>query len=100
MTKKLSSIKDAIEKEIEDCIKRIACLSIDEGDHSGYWSNTGSHIVPSIVTLKLSWDNEEDRMLIVKNLSNRFNSYEEGCFSIDLSEILGKYIPWLISRVE
>jgi len=33
MTKKLSSIKDAIEKEIEDCIKRIACLSIDEGDY-------------------------------------------------------------------
>jgi hypothetical protein len=31
--KKLAPINDAIEKEIEDCIKRIACLTIGEDDY-------------------------------------------------------------------
>ena len=33
MTKKLPPITDAIEKEIEDCVKRIACLTIGEGNY-------------------------------------------------------------------
>jgi len=49
---------------------------------------------------ELMWKNEEDRLQIIKNLSNEFNSRLEGCFTVNLGVILQDYLPWIISHVE
>jgi hypothetical protein len=49
---------------------------------------------------ELMWKNEEDRLQIIKNLADKFNSGLEGCFTVNLAAILQDYLPWMISRVE
>jgi len=54
------------------------------------------------MTKKLSWDNEKDKLYIIKKyLPNAIQSLkDEGVILADICDAFDDWIPWLISRVE